>query len=89
MSVRRYKLLLEYVGPMFQGSQIQRGVPLQATVQGALHLAFEFLGYPNAYVQFASRTDSGVHALAACCHVDLPEDGRLPVKRLIVSLRLS
>jgi tRNA pseudouridine38-40 synthase len=74
---RRLKLILAYDGAPFAGWQSQSH---RNTIQDHIERAFErVLGKP-ARVHGAGRTDAGVHALAQCAHVDLP-DNRLSVAR--------
>jgi tRNA pseudouridine38-40 synthase len=74
---RRLKLIIAYDGAEFAGWQSQSH---RNTIQDHLEDAFErVLGKP-ARVHGAGRTDAGVHALAQCAHVDLPND-RLSVAR--------
>jgi len=67
--VQRYLVVHEYVGQAFSGWQKQPdGV---RTVQGVLEKAIsDFIG-AETIVLGSSRTDTGVHALANTCHVDL------------------
>src|SRR5207302_8101029 len=44
------------------------------TIQDHLERAFERISGKPARVHGARRTDAGVHALAQCAHVDLPDD---------------
>jgi tRNA pseudouridine38-40 synthase len=68
---RRLKLIVAYDGTPFAGWQSQSH---RNTIQDHLERAFErVLGKP-ARVHGAGRTDAGVHALAQCAHVDLPND---------------
>jgi tRNA pseudouridine38-40 synthase len=68
---RRLKLIVAYDGTPFAGWQSQSH---RNTIQDELERAFErVLGKP-ARVHGAGRTDAGVHALAQCAHVDLPND---------------
>src|SRR5436853_7651988 len=68
---RRLKLIISYDGTPFSGWQSQSH---RNTVQDHVERAFErVLGKP-ARVHGAGRTDAGVHALAQCAHVDLPND---------------
>ena len=55
-------MVLEYDGTNFSGWQIQKGLPPQQTIQGALHSALEKLTLEPIQVRGASRTDAGVHA---------------------------
>jgi tRNA pseudouridine38-40 synthase len=74
---RRLKLIVAYDGALFAGWQSQSH---RNTIQDHVERAFErVLGKP-ARVHGAGRTDAGVHALAQCAHVDLP-DNRLSVAR--------
>jgi len=68
----RLRLKVSYHGAAFAGWQSQ---PRGLTVQDALEKAFDAVGVSGASVQGAGRTDAGVHALAQCAHVDVP-DGR-------------
>lgn len=66
--VQRYLITVEYIGTRFLGFQRQKG---KRTVQGCLESAFEkFIGQP-VISAVSSRTDTGVHALANTCHVDV------------------
>ena len=68
---RRLKLIIAYDGAPFSGWQSQSH---RNTVQDHVERAFErVLGKP-ARVHGAGRTDAGVHALAQCAHIDLPDD---------------
>jgi len=74
---RRLKLIIAYDGTPFAGWQSQSH---RNTIQDHVERAFgRVLGKP-ARVHGAGRTDTGVHALAQCAHVDLPDD-RLSVAR--------
>ena len=68
---RRLKLIIAYNGAPFAGWQSQSH---RNTIQDGLERAFErVLGKP-ARVHGAGRTDAGVHSLAQCAHIDLPND---------------
>jgi tRNA pseudouridine38-40 synthase len=58
--IRNVKLVIEYDGTDFCGSQLQRG---QRTVQAELESAVERLTEVRTRVTFAGRTDTGVHAI--------------------------
>jgi tRNA pseudouridine38-40 synthase len=74
---RRLKLVIAYDGAPFAGWQSQSH---RKTIQDHVERSFErVLGKP-VRVHGAGRTDTGVHALAQCAHVDLPDD-RLSVAR--------
>ena len=67
---QRLKLTIAYDGPAFAGWQSQKH---RKTVQDELERAFEKIGAGKVRVHGAGRTDAGVHALAQCAHVDLPD----------------
>src|SRR6184192_321891 len=68
---RRLKLIVAYDGSQFAGWQSQSH---RNTIQDHLERAFERIGGKPVRVHGAGRTDAGVHALAQCAHVDLPDD---------------
>ena len=76
----QYAAMIAYVGTGFCGFQIQPNV---RTVQGILTEAFSRLFGVKCEVSGCSRTDSGVHALAAWVSVR-PSDGahRIPPKKI-------
>lgn len=67
---QRLKFLVAYDGAPFAGWQSQTG---GNTVQDHLERAFTTITRRKIRVHGAGRTDAGVHALAQCAHVDLPE----------------
>ncbi|MGB9474884.1 MAG: tRNA pseudouridine(38-40) synthase TruA [Candidatus Udaeobacter sp.] len=67
--IRRLKLMIAYDGTPFAGWQSQAH---RNTVQDNLERAFERVLGKRVRVHGAGRTDAGVHALAQCAHVDLP-----------------
>jgi tRNA pseudouridine38-40 synthase len=73
----RLKLTVAYDGAAFAGWQSQAH---RNTVQDELERAFEKISRQRVRVHGAGRTDAGVHALAQCAHVDLP-DKRLSIER--------
>src|SRR5213082_784999 len=79
---QRLKLTIAYDGPAFAGWQSQKH---RKTVQDELERAFEKIEAGKVRVHGAGRTDTGVHALAQCAHVDLP-DRRLSVEGLARAL---
>jgi tRNA pseudouridine38-40 synthase len=68
---RRLKLIIAYDGTPFAGWQSQSH---GNTIQDHVERAFERVLDKPVRVHGAGRTDSGVHALAQCAHVDLPSD---------------
>ena len=74
---RRLKLIIAYDGAPFAGWQSQSH---RNTIQDHVERAFERVLRKPAGVHGAGRTDAGVHALAQCAHVDLP-DSRLSITR--------
>src|SRR6266851_5815959 len=74
---QRLKLTLAYDGAAFAGWQSQTH---RNTVQDKLEHAFRKISGTHIGVHGAGRTDAGVHALAQCAHVDLP-DRQLSIQR--------
>jgi tRNA pseudouridine38-40 synthase len=73
----RLKLTVAYDGAAFAGWQSQAH---RNTVQDELERALQKISGHHIRVHGAGRTDAGVHALAQCAHVDLP-DKRMPIER--------
>jgi tRNA pseudouridine38-40 synthase len=65
---RRLKIIIAYDGAPFAGWQSQAH---GNTIQDHLERAFERVTGVRAHVHGAGRTDTGVHALAQCAHVDV------------------
>ncbi|HWY26425.1 MAG TPA: tRNA pseudouridine(38-40) synthase TruA [Candidatus Angelobacter sp.] len=63
--MRNIKLTLAYDGADFHGWQLQPGL---ATIQGAVTEAARQITQENIFIQGASRTDAGVHALGQVAH---------------------
>ena len=78
----RLKLIVAYDGSAFAGWQSQ---PHRKTVQDELERAIHKISGARVRVHGAGRTDTGVHALAQCAHVDLP-DRRLTAPRWVSAL---
>ena len=74
----RYRLILEYDGTGFVGWQHQGD---GRSVQEALERAVERFCGEQVRVHGAGRTDSGVHARAQCCHLDLARPAAAAVLR--------
>src|SRR5438105_9304572 len=79
---RRLKLVISYDGRDFAGWQSQRH---GNTVQDQLETAFERVCGTRLAVTGAGRTDSGVHAVGQCAHVDVPA-GQFPAERWLKAL---
>ena len=68
---QRLKLIVAYDGAPFAGWQSQSH---RNTIQDHVERAFERVLGKQVRIHGAGRTDAGVHALAQCAHVDLPND---------------
>ncbi|MEP6937144.1 MAG: tRNA pseudouridine(38-40) synthase TruA [Chthoniobacterales bacterium] len=79
---QRLKLIVAYDGTSFSGWQSQAS---GNTIQDHLERAFKDVTGQQVRVHGAGRTDAGVHALAQCAHVDLPDRG-LPTARWLSAL---
>jgi tRNA pseudouridine38-40 synthase len=66
---RRLKLVISYDGRDFAGWQSQKQ---GNTIQDNLEAAFKRICGRRLTVTGSGRTDSGVHALGQCAHVDVP-----------------
>lgn len=81
----RLKLIVAYNGAGFAGWQSQSH---RNTIQDLLERAFHCVTGKPVRVHGAGRTDAGVHALAQCAHVDLP-DRRLSSAQWIGALNAN
>lgn len=88
-----YKLVIEYNGNNFAGSQIQNhilGNSQQRTVQGELEKAFSNFFKTQVETNFAGRTDAGVHALGQAINFQIPQkleiDTELKEGKVLLSL---
>ncbi len=79
---RRLKLVISYDGRDFAGWQSQKH---GNTVQDHIETAFERVCGTRLAVTGSGRTDSGVHALGQCAHVDVPA-GQFPAERWLKAL---
>ncbi len=71
----KLKLTIAYDGAPFEGWQSQtRGGAVQDVIEAALGK----IAGRRIILRGAGRTDAGVHALAQCAHVEVPEDGLDP-----------
>ena len=73
----RLKFTVAYDGTAFAGWQSQKH---RKTIQDELERAFHSISGKRLRIHGSGRTDTGVHALAQCAHVDLP-DRRLAAAR--------
>jgi tRNA pseudouridine38-40 synthase len=73
----RLKLTVAYDGAAFAGWQSQAH---RNTVQDELERALQKISGQRIRFHGAGRTDAGVHALAQCAHIDLP-DKRMSIER--------
>ncbi|HEY2614334.1 MAG TPA: tRNA pseudouridine(38-40) synthase TruA [Chthoniobacterales bacterium] len=78
----RLKLIVSYDGAPFAGWQSQVN---GNTIQDRLEQAFHLICSKPLRVHGAGRTDAGVHGLAQCAHVDVP-DRRYTAARWIQAL---
>ena len=67
---QRLKLVIAYDGTPFAGWQSQSH---RNTIQDQLERAFKRINGDSVRVHGAGRTDAGVHALAQCAHVQVPD----------------
>jgi tRNA pseudouridine38-40 synthase len=68
----KLKFIIAYDGGPFEGWQSQaRG----GSVQDVIEAALAKIAGERIILRGAGRTDAGVHALAQCAHVDVPEGG--------------
>ena len=82
--MKRLLLTLRFVGTNYAGWQVQRNAPaVQKTLQDAAERVFG----ARPGITGCSRTDSGVHALMFCCHLDTDSD--IPPERLPAALNAN
>jgi tRNA pseudouridine38-40 synthase len=65
--MQRYFMDIAYLGTAYSGWQVQANAP---SVQAEIERALGILAGREIRVTGSGRTDSGVHALQQCCHVD-------------------
>jgi tRNA pseudouridine38-40 synthase len=68
---RNFKLVLQYDGSNYHGSQLQLGVQ---TIQGVVEDALEQILGEKVRIHAAGRTDAGVHALGQVIHFNAHTD---------------
>ncbi|HET9215652.1 MAG TPA: tRNA pseudouridine(38-40) synthase TruA [Terriglobia bacterium] len=74
-----FKLLLEYDGSRYSGSQEQKNA---RTVLGELRKAAVTVFQQDPEIQAAGRTDAGVHALGQVVHIKLNRQVRMPPREM-------
>ena len=74
---QRLKLIIAYDGAAFAGWQSQAH---RNTIQDELERALYKISRVCIRVHGAGRTDAGVHALAQCAHVDIPDRRMSPAR---------
>lgn len=79
--MRTIRLIIEYDGTRYAGWQIQ---PHKKTIQGCLQDVLRRVTQEKVDVIGASRTDSGVHALAQVAHVKTRS--KIPCGKLLTAL---
>ena len=84
-SPRRYRMVIAYDGTAYYGWQTQ---PRHPSVQDEIERALERLDGAKPRVHSSGRTDTGVHALGQCAHVDLQRDWDPPKLRLATNALL-
>lgn len=84
MDGRRLKLRVAYDGGAFAGWQIQ--AQGERTVQGELERAAQNVFKMKVRIYGSGRTDSGVHALNQCAHIDVPPEVTIPARKVTAAL---
>lgn len=86
MSVRRWKLTIEYNGENYSGWQRQEdGTP---TIQSTIEDAFYKFCQQDVRLHVAGRTDAGVHAMGQIAHCDL-DYGDRPISGIDLAKALN
>lgn len=81
MSIRHFRVELEYDGTAFGGWQVQPGA---RTVQGDVERALRLLTHEEIRAQAAGRTDAGVHALGQV--ISFSSGSRIDARRVALGL---
>jgi tRNA pseudouridine38-40 synthase len=76
---QRVKLIVAYDGSEYAGWQSQTH---RHTIQDELETAVHQISGARVRVHGAGRTDTGVHALAQCAHIDVPSRKLTPARWL-------
>jgi tRNA pseudouridine38-40 synthase len=83
LSVKTWKITLEYDGSKYRGWQEQRNA---RTIMGELRQAAEDVFGGEVEIQGSGRTDAGVHASAQVAHLRAPSNRRLTPERIRAEL---
>lgn len=79
--MKRYALLLDYDGTLFNGFQVQdKG----RTIQGEIERGIKVLTGEGPRISASGRTDAGVHAMGQVIHFDLERE--IDLQRLCIGL---
>lgn len=70
--IQRLQLTIAYDGAAFKGGW--QSQPYGTTVQDVMEAALRQITGRRTIVHASGRTDTGVHAIGQCAHVDLPAD---------------
>ncbi len=81
----RLKLTIAYDGAAFKGWQSQ---PFGVTVQDAVEDALQRISGKRVVVHGAGRTDTGVHAIGQCAHIEVPDRMRAAEWQRILNFNL-
>ncbi len=71
--MQKYKAIIEYNGTNYHGMQKQKDCSFK-TIQGVLEQAISKFANKNIEIDYAGRTDTGVHALGQVIHFTLQEE---------------
>lgn len=71
--MQKYKAIIEYNGTNYHGMQKQKNDSFK-TIQGVLEEAISKFANQNIEIDYAGRTDTGVHALGQVIHFTLREE---------------
>jgi len=69
--MQRYKLVVQYHGNRFIGWQKQKNETKKRSIQSIMECSVKQLSGEEQEMVIAGRTDSGVHAIANCAHVNI------------------
>ena len=76
--MQKYKVIVEYNGTNYHGMQKQKDENYEnsnfKTIQGVLEDAISKFANEKIEIDYAGRTDAGVHAIGQVVHFTLPEE---------------